>query len=427
MRARWLPFFVLSLGLLACGSSTEEPLPSDGAGGSAGSAPAASGGTTGTVGGTGGTGGGTTVGGAGGTTGGGVAGSSSQPTGGAAGSGGQPVGGSAGAPSGGAGGDTAGAGGGGGSGGATSDKRPSAGCGMSDGLQKLTMGGSSVMGGLPTSVKLSINSGGTNREYIIDVPENYDPTRPYRVVFSWHQAYGSAQGNAVGQHPAGEGPNFNAQNYAYFGLHRESVKAGDPTIFVAPQGIGNFPWDYARDVVLFDTLLDHIGKHLCIDESRVFTTGFSFGAMMSHALSISRQRKLRGAVTMAPANYNLPNAPQSPSAGNIAYFGITGMSDGTCPWVNNDQQRRGGKYCVLTHAEANNCTLPTNNNIPTAMNGSKAHVCYEFEGCKEGYPVKVCTFDGGHTPSSVNDGMTNADDGLKAFVPPLAWEFISKL
>ncbi len=303
--------------------------------------------------------------------------------------------------------------------------RPSKGCTVSDGAEKLTTGGSSVPSGLPTSVKLSINSGGSNREYIIDIPEDYDPTHPYRLIFSWHQAYGSANGNANGQYPANNGPNFDAENYAYFGLHREATAANQPAIFVAPQGIGNFPWDYARDVVLFDDLLELIGDNVCIDESRVFTTGFSFGAMMSYALSISRQDKLRGAVTMAAANYNLPNAPQSPSEGSIAYFGITGMSDGTCPWVNNDQQKRGGKYCVLQHADANHCTPAAN--IQTATNGSKAHVCYDFEGCDAGYPVKVCTFDGAHTPSSVSDGMSGGDDGLKAFVPPLAWKFISEL
>jgi poly(3-hydroxybutyrate) depolymerase len=419
MRAKWLPTLIVSMGIVGCGSSTETP----GSGGAANSAGGTSsvggGGSGGSSAGSSATGGSPTGGSpTGGTTSGGSAnaGSGGQPSGGAGAggdaSGGMPAGGSA------------GAGGDGGSGGGAGDVKPSQGCNVSDGLDKLTTGGQSVMNGLPTSVKLSIMSGNMNREYIIDVPENYDPSHPYRVVFSWHQAYGSATGNANGQYPANNGPNFDAQNYAYFGLLRESKKANDPTIFVAPQGIGNLPWDYARDVALFDALLARIGENLCIDESRVFTTGFSFGAMMSHALSISRQDKLRGAVTMAPANYNLPNAPQSPSPGKMAYFGITGMSDGTCPWVNNDAQKRGGKYCVLTHAETNGCTA--NVNIPTAMNGSKSHVCYDFEGCDEGYPVKVCTFDGGHTPSSISDGMSGGDDGLKAFVPPLAWQFISQ-
>lgn len=143
---------------------------------------------------------------------------------------------------------------------------------------------------------------------------------------------------------------------------------------------------------------------------------------MSHALSIGRASKLRGAVTMAPANYNFTQPTNEPE--KIAYFGITGMSDGTCKWVNNDGGKTGGKYCVLTHAEDNGCTIP--GNIQTASNGSKNHVCYEFEGCEEGYPVKVCTFDGAHTPSSISDGMSGGDDGMTAFVPPLAWEFISQ-
>lgn len=280
------------------------------------------------------------------------------------------------------------------------------------------MGGMSVANGLPTSTRLSIG----DRDYIIDIPADYDPTHPYRLIFSWHQAYGSANGNAVGQYPANPGNNFDAENYAYFGLHREATAANDPAIFIAPQGITDFPWEYDRDVALFDDLLELADANLCIDDNRVFSTGFSFGAMMSHALSIGRQDKLRAVVAMAPANYNFtqPNNTHAP----FAYMGITGMSDGTCPWVNGNSTTQGGKYCVLQHAEDNGCTIPAD--IMTAMNGSKNHVCYDFEGCQAGYPVKVCTFDGNHTPSAVADGMSGGDDGADAFVPPLAWEFISQ-
>lgn len=310
----------------------------------------------------------------------------------------------------------------GGSGGGTdSDVVPSNGCDVTNGVETITAGGQSVAGGAPTSTRLSINAGSSSGEYIIDIPADYDPTHPYRLIFSWHQAYGSANGNAVGQYPANNGPNFNAENYAFFGLRRESLAANDPVIIVAPQGIGNLPWNYDRDVVLFDEVLEHVSNNLCIDESRVFTTGFSFGAMMSHALSLGRAEKLRGAVTMAPANWNFT---QPAKDANVAYFGITGMSDGTCSWVNNDGNQTGGKYCVLTHAEDNGCTIP--GNIQTAMQGTNQHLCIDFEGCDEGYPVKVCTFDGAHTPSSVSGGMSG-DDGLHAFVPPLAWDFISQL
>ena len=282
-------------------------------------------------------------------------------------------------------------------------------------MKTLTTGGSSVDKGLATSTKLKIK----DREYIVDIPANYDATHPYRLIFSWHQAYGSATGNANGQYPANNGANFDAKNYAYFGLQRESTAANQPAIFVAPQGIGDFPWDYNRDVVLFDDLLALVTTNLCIDESRVFTTGFSFGAMMSYALSLGRTSKLRGAVTMAAANYNFtqPTDTNTP----FAYFGITGMSDGTCPWGDNT---RGGKACVLQHAQDNGCTIP--GSITTATVGSKKYLCYDFEGCKAGYPVKVCTFDGNHTPSAIADGTNGGDDGLKAFVPPLAWKFMAQ-
>jgi poly(3-hydroxybutyrate) depolymerase len=295
----------------------------------------------------------------------------------------------------------------------------SKGCGVMDGAKTLTTGGMSVMSALPTSTRLKITSGGMSREYIIDIPADYDPTHPYRLIFSWHQAYGSDTGNANGLHPAGDGPNFDAKNYAYFGLHREATAANESVIFVAPGGIGDLPWDYNRDVVLFDDLLALVDANLCIDDSRVFTTGFSFGAMMSYALTLGRPTKLRGAVAMAAANYNFtqPTNAHVP----IAYMGTTGMSDTTCPWGDDT---RGGKACVLQHAKDNGCTIP--GTIQTTTVGSKKYLCYDFEGCDAGYPVKVCTFDGPHTPSSVDDGSSTGEDGLKAFIPPLAWKFIAQ-
>ena len=262
-----------------------------------------------------------------------------------------------------------------------------------------------------------------SREFILDIPADYNPAHPYRLIFSWHQAYGSDTGNAIGQYPANPGSNFDAKNYAYFGLRRAATAANDTAIFVAPQGIGNFPWDYARDVALFDDLLALVDANLCIDDSRVFTTGFSFGAMMSYALSLGRPAKLRGAVTMAAANYSFtqPTNAHVP----LAYFGITGMSDPTCPWIRNgNSTTEGGKFCVLQHAMDNGCTIP--GTLQTTTVGSKKYLCYDFEGCKAGFPVKVCTFDGNHTPSSVDDGTSAGDDGLKAFVPPLAWKFIAQ-
>ena len=419
---KWLPALVfgLSMQMIACAGSDPAPSNSGGSGGSTASMGGRASGGSATGGAA--TGGSASAGTAsGGTASGGGGASGGTATGGNA-SGGAAAGGSAGGAGASTGGSSGSAGGGGAGG--SGAPVPSKGCTVKDGVKTLTTGGMSVANGLATSTRLKITSGGSSREYIIDIPADYDPTHPYRLIFSWHQAYGSDTGNAVGQYPAGNGPNFDAKNYAYFGLRREATAANQPAIFVAPGGIGNLPWDYKRDVVLFDDLLALVDANLCIDDSRVFTTGFSYGAMMSYALSITRQTKLRGAVTMAAANYNLPGEPTDSNAAPVAYFGITGMSDGTCPWVSDDAAKKGGKYCVLAHAQDNGCTIP--GNIQTTTVGSKKYLCYDFQGCKAGYPVKVCTFDGAHTPSSVDDGSSTGDDGQKAFVPPLAWKFIAQ-
>ena len=430
MHTKWLPtlLFGLSIGLAGCGSASVGPSNTGGTNGSGTGGVGTGGSSTGgsSTGGSS-TGGSSTGGsGTGGIATGGSAGRGSG-TGGAAGgsnsSGGSAAGGSAGGSVGGRSGTGGSPTGGGGDSGSGSAPRPSKGCGNMNGVKTITTGGMSVSKGLPTSTVLKITSGGMSREFIIDIPADYDATKPYRLVFSWHQAYGSDVGNANGQYPAFNGPNFDAQHYAFFGLKRAATDANQSAIFVAPNGISSFPWDYKRDVTLFDDLLSLVDENLCIDDSRVFSTGFSFGAMMSYALSITRQSKLRAVVAMAAANYNLPNEPTDTNAGMVAYMGTTGMSDGTCPWGSDTM---GGKACNLQHAKDNGCTLPAGNNIPTTTAGSKKYVCYDFQGCKPGYPVKTCTFDGAHTPSSVDDGTSSGDDGLKAFIPPLAWQFMAQ-
>jgi hypothetical protein len=51
---------------------------------------------------------------------------------------------------------------------------------------------------------------------------------------------------------------------------------------------------------------------------------------------------------------------------------------------------------------------------------SGAHVCFDFEGCKAGYPTKVCTFNGGHTNSNNDPGSSTN------WIPQESWKFFSQ-
>lgn len=292
---------------------------------------------------------------------------------------------------------------------------PSAGCGT-QGLASLIASGQSVSGGLPTSTRLKITSGGTQREYIIDIPSNYDANHPYRLFFAFHWIGSTDTAVATGQVTNG-----GATNWGYYGLHREATSANDPAIFVAPQSVGS-TWNFAPDSTYFMDMYTLFTSKLCVDTSRVFATGFSFGAMMTYALSITHQQQLRAVVAIAAANFNLPGEPTDTNSAPIAYMGTVGMSDTTCPYVNSDANKTGGKYCALTHAMDNGCTIPTT--IPTTTAGSKTHVCYDFQGCKPGYPVKMCTFDGVHQAAPL-DGASG-DNGLTSWIPTASWQFFTQ-
>lgn len=282
--------------------------------------------------------------------------------------------------------DTTGAGGSGGSSGGSGGTTPlgnppvlSAGCGTATTV---------------TSGKKTITSTGQERTYIIDIPADYDMNTPHRLFYTSHWIGSTSEA---------------VRDQDYYFLKPLAQADGVPAIFVAPQSDGA-TWQQ-KDHALFDDILAFVKENLCIDTSRVFATGFSFGGMITYSLSTNHQSDIRAAVGIAPANYNiwLPQKTGQP----IAWMQTTGMSDGTCPWVNGNSQTQGAKYIAMEHAANAGCTVP--DDIPTWQNGN--HICYDFEGCPAEYPVKACTFGGGHTNID-SDGGSNDN-----WIARESWEF----
>ncbi len=231
-----------------------------------------------------------------------------------------------------------------------------------------------------------MTSAGLERQYTIDIPANYDKNTPYRLIFCMHMLGGHMNTMVKSN---------------FYGLKTYAEKDNVPVIFVAPEGYTDkSPWRRSddKDHVFFADMLAHFKDKLSIDTSRVFCTGFSFGAMVTYSLSLDFQKDLRAVACHAPANWNiyLPTNKHEP----IAFFSTTGTKDGTCKWINSDARKEGGKYCVLTHLEDNGvAVLPE---IPLAT--SATHVTTEFKGTKEGYPVLFGSFVGGHTDNSRDPG-----------------------
>jgi len=264
-----------------------------------------------------------------------------------------------------------------------------------------------ALGVIPKSGTYNISSAGGRGSYIIDMPTGYDKDKPYRLIFGNHCMGGSA--------PKVAGTDGGQDQSAYFyHVKTQADKDNIQAIYVALQGNGDGTWNSPNDLKFWNDVLNQVESNLCVDTTRVFVTGFSFGAMFSYALSLEYPEKIRAVATYAPANWNFtqPTNRHIP----VAYYQTTGTGDTRCNWINNDSKKEGGKYCLLQHAQDNGCNTSTE--IKLATGGT--HTVTEFTGCKEGYPVKFSSFNGGHECRASDQGSS------ENWIQKEAWTFFKQ-
>jgi polyhydroxybutyrate depolymerase len=227
---------------------------------------------------------------------------------------------------------------------------PSAGCGSTQAVE---------------SGRFTIDVEGTPRDYILELPDDYDSTRPYRLIFGWHPRGGSAEQVA------------NGFGGGFYGL--EQLAEGS-AIFVSAEGIDE-GWANTggRDIALLDGMLERFDSELCFDRSRVFSTGFSYGGMMSLAIGCARGDVFRAIAPMSGALYSGCVDGDAP----VAFLGFHGVDDTVVPLGNGQTARN-------VFVERNGCQ-------PEAAVESDG--CVRFQGCAAASPVTWCEFDGGHTPA----------------------------
>ena len=97
-------------------------------------------------------------------------------------------------------------------------------------------------------------------------------------------------------------------------------------------------------------------------------------------------------------------------------FHIEGLSDPIC----TPSMARG---CRDTFVKANGCTVPAS--VPEWTSGQN-HVCYSYEGCKAGYPVRWCTGNFTHQAASCDTCSQSGIDGNKTWEPGECWKFFTQ-
>jgi len=296
-----------------------------------------------------------------------------------------------------------GAGGAGGqpSGGASgSGSTQSSGCGKAP-----TIPSSQYNNGQP----ISITAANMERRYILNVPTNYDNTKPYRLVVAYH---------------ARDMNDKQLYSWQYYGLLPLS---NNTTIFVAPNGqlnnkpcagTGNgeascgWPNPNDSDLALADAVVAQIEENFCVDKTRIFATGWSYGGSMSYRTACSRPLGgtanwgVRGIAIFSAAQLSGSCTPSKP----VAFYASHGTHDSV---LNYDQM--GSLPLAQNFAKVNGCTWAT----PTRVDNG-AHVCTNMAGCAAGYPLEYCSFNGDHTPYPDN-GQSSGSWG-----PQEAWKFLNQ-
>jgi poly(3-hydroxybutyrate) depolymerase len=286
--------------------------------------------------------------------------------------------------------------------------RPSKGCGKNSSIQSI--------GTVENGQKFQINVGGKNRIFFLTLPKNYDKSKPHKVLIANH-CMGSKAEDFVHHSPDYDHPT------PYYG--QQNLDKNGDYIFAAPQGNDNGTWNGQEDHDFVNQMITTIQDNYCVDTTRVFATGFSFGAMFTNSLAQHMQDRLRAVAVYATADYNiwLPSNTGKP----IAWMGVHGKNDQMCSYdraktsalprilKNNGKPGADGKF---TDASAEK---------PTEVSGNTGHVCYDFKTVDERFPVKWCSWPGGHQWTAHDNGDMSVGAGWQqTWVPEEVHKFLEQ-
>ena len=223
----------------------------------------------------------------------------------------------------------------------------------------------------PQMIDVTDNKGNVaTRTFYVGLPGNYAASTPSRLIFAWHYAGGQAS-QIAGTGFAGN----------YYGLAPML-----PAIYIAPQGLTDssgqtgWPNTNGQDFAFLNAMLSWAESKLCVDTTRIMSTGFSYGGIMSDNVGCQMPDVFRAIGVMSGALFG---SASSCKKHNIAVWMTHGTADPTVD-ISGDQT-------ALNQFLANNHCASTT----TAVSPSP---CTSYDGCDSGYPVVWCPVDGeGHT------------------------------
>lgn len=235
-----------------------------------------------------------------------------------------------------------------------------------------------------------LEHGGLTREYELHVPASYDGTSALPMVLYFHPLGTNRRYlTRVGTTELSESANFLA---VYPGGRRGSWNGGACCGPANGAGLG----DEVDDVGFVRAMVDQLRAVVCIDDARIYATGFSNGGFLSHRLACEASDLIAAIAPVSSVNGLPGGACEPPRA--VPVLAINGTADNLVPYDGGF-----GFPGVTTEAfvsvaatfagwaTANGCL----DAAPAVTFENGAARCESYTTCAGGVEVSQCTITGG--------------------------------
>lgn len=240
----------------------------------------------------------------------------------------------------------------------------------------------------------SIQSGGFERTYLVHIPPSFDRGKRMPLVFVLHGGGGTGDGmkkltfnrfdtladkeGFIVVYPDGFEKSWNdGREGGELGAHREKID----------------------DVGFFSALIDHFIKELKVDPKRVYFTGISNGALMSHRLACELSGKI---AAIAPLCGSKPTGSSCLPSRPVSVLAINGTADRLAPWAGGwvAGKKLSVPESIQFWVSHNKCSpTPVITELPDTDPADGTRIRLETYGNgREGTEVILCVVEGGgHT------------------------------